>query len=173
MQDSDSPKDPSQQSNLPKLYSLNGIGFATFFGSLLAGFFLLAANYHAVGMKKPAMAVVGSGVVIFCLYFLIVMSFVGPTSVGPTVSDSGAVEFNMTQAILSNVGQVLFLLLVTNLLQGKMLATFKEELGGDFHSVTRSIFVGFLAYLGLASLCLILLTALGLMPDPVTSAAAI
>ena len=99
-------------------------------------------------MKKPAMAVVGSGVVIFCLYFLIVMSFVGPTSVGPTVSDSGAVEFNMTEAILSNVGQVLFLLLVTNLLQGKMLATFKEELGGDFHSVTRSIFVG-LRYLGL------------------------
>ncbi len=173
MHDSDSTNDPSQQSKLPKLYSLNGIGFATFFGSLLAGFFLLAANYHAVGMKKPAIAVVGSGVVIFCLYFLIVMSFVGPTSVSPTVSDSGAVEFNMTQAILSNVGQVLFLLLVTNLLQGKMLATFKEELSGDFHSMTRSIFVGFLAYLGLASFCLILLTALGLMPDPVLAAAAI
>ena len=165
MNDSDDPTpagDP-QSNDLPKLYSLNGIGFATFFGSMLAGFFLLAANYHALGMKRPAMAVVG--VLVFCLYFLVVMSFVGPTSMGPTVGQNGAMEFNMTQAILSNVGQVLFLLLVTQVLQGKMLTTFKEELQGDFHTVTRSIFVSFLAYVVLATFCLILLSLLGLMPE--------
>ena len=154
-----------QGSDLPKLYSLNGIGFATFFGSMLAGFFLLAANYYALGMKKPAMAVVGSGVVVFCLYFLVVMSFVGPASMGPSVDQNGAIEFNMTQAILSNIGQVLFLLMVTQVLQGKMLTTFKEELKGGFHSVTRSIFVSFLAYVVLATVCLILLSLLGLMPE--------
>ena len=82
MNDSDDPTPAGapQSNDLPKLYSLNGIGFATFFGSMLAGFFLLAANYHALGMKRPAMAVVGAGVLVFCLYFLVVMSFVGPTS---------------------------------------------------------------------------------------------
>ena len=156
--------------DLPKLYSLNGIGFATFFGSMLAGFFLLAANYHALGMKKPAAAVVASGVIVFCLYFLVVMSFVGPTSMGPTVGQNGGVEFNMTQAILSNVGQVLFLLVITQVLQGKMLTTFKEELKGNFHTVTRSIFVSFLAYVVLATFCLILLSVLGLMPDATNTA---
>lgn len=154
-----------RSNDLPKLYSLNGIGFATFFGSILAGFFLLAANYHALGMKKPAVAAVSAGVVVFCLYFLIVMSFVGPATMSPSVGQDGGMEFNMTQAILSNVGQVLFLLLVAQVLQGKMLTTFKEELKGDFHSVTRSIFIGFLAYVVLASLCLILLSLLGLMPE--------
>ena len=159
-----------QSNDLPKLYSLNGIGFATFFGSMLAGFFLLAANYHALGMKKPAMDVVGAGVLVFCLYFLVVMSFVGPTSMGPTVGQNGAMQFDMTQAILSNVGQVLFLLLVTQVLQGKMLSTFKEDLQGDFHTVTRSIFVSFLAYVVLATFCLILLSLLGLMPEVTNSA---
>lgn len=59
----------------------------------------------------------------------------------------------------------MFLLLITHLLQGGMLKTFRDEMQGDYHSVARSIFVGFLAYLALASLCLILLSMLGLMPD--------
>jgi predicted neutral ceramidase superfamily lipid hydrolase len=116
------------------------------------------------------MVVVGAGVLVFCLYFLVVMSFVGPTSMGPTVGQNGAMQFDMTQAILSNVGQVLFLLLVTQVLQGKMLSTFKEDLQGDFHTVTRSIFVSFLAYVVLATFCLILLSLLGLMPEVTNSA---
>lgn len=150
---------------LPRLYSLNGIGFATFFGSMLAGFFLLAANYHALGMKRPAGFVIGAGVAVFCTYFMIVMATMGPGSMSPAVGPTDAVQINMTQAILSNIGQVMFLLLITHLLQGGMLRTFREDMKGDYHSVARSIFVGFLAYLALASLCLILLSMLGLMPD--------
>ena len=158
---SNSPK----RENLPRLYSLNGIGFATFFGSMLAGFFLLAANYHALGMKRPAGFAIGAGVVVFCTYFVIVMATVGPGSLSPAVGPTDAVQINMTQAILSNIGQVMFLLLVTHLLQGGMLKTFQEELKGAYHSVARSIFVGFLAYFALASVCLILLSILGLMPE--------
>lgn len=159
------PSSSPDSSELPRLYSLNGIGFATFFGSMLAGFFLLAVNYHALGMKKPAAMVIGAGIVAFCIYFVFVMSLMGPGSSNPAVSDAGMLEINMTQAIFSNVVQVLFLLGVTHLLQGGMLATFKDELKGAFHSVIRSIFVGFLAYIGLASVCLIVLSALGLMPE--------
>ncbi len=151
--------------DLPRLYSLNGIGFATFFGSMLAGFFLLAANYHALGMKRPAAFVIGAGITIFCTYFMIVMATVGPGSLSPAVGPGDALPINMTQAILSNIGQVMFLLLITHLLQGGMLKTFKEEMKGDYHTAARSIFVGFLAYLALASLCLILLSMLGLMPE--------
>ena len=154
-----------KREDLPRLYSLNGIGFATFFGSMLAGFFLLAANYHALGLKRPAAFVLGAGITVFCAYFVIVMTTMGPASMSPAVGQTNALQFNMTQAILSNVGQVMFLLLVTHLLQGGMLKTFQEELKGDYHSVARSIFVGFLAYLALASICLILLSILGLMPE--------
>jgi predicted neutral ceramidase superfamily lipid hydrolase len=51
-----------------------------------------------------------------------------------------------------------------------MLSTFKEDLQGDFHTVTRSIFVSFLAYVVLATFCLILLSLLGLMPEVTNSA---
>lgn len=158
------PSSSPDSGELPRLYSLNGIGFATFFGSMLAGFFLLAANYHALGMKKPAAMVIGAGIVAFCVYFVFVMSLMGPGSSTPAVSNAGMLEINMTQAIFSNVAQVLLLLGATHLLQGGMLSTFKNELKGVFHSVIRSIFIGFLAYIGLASVCLIVLSALGLMP---------
>ena len=49
--DQHQPTNTPKREDLPRLYSLNGIGFATFFGSMLAGFFLLAANYHALGLK--------------------------------------------------------------------------------------------------------------------------
>lgn len=167
MNEPDQPEQPGspKREDLPRLYSLNGIGFATFFGSMLAGFFLLAANYHALGMKRPAGFVIGAGVAVFCTYFMIVMATVGAGSMSPGVGPTDAVQINMTQAILSNIGQVMFLLLITHLLQGGMLKTFRDEMQGDYHSVARSIFVGFLAYLALASLCLILLSMLGLMPD--------
>ena len=68
------------------------------------------------------------------------------------------------------MGHVLFLLMITQVLQGKMLTTFKEELKGNFHTVTRSIFVSFLAYAVLATLSPILLSVLGLMPDATNTA---
>ena len=45
-----------------------------------------------------------------------------------------------------------------------MLSTFKEELQGSYHSVTRSILIGFAAYVGLASICMLILSVFGLMP---------
>ncbi len=150
--------------DLPRLYSLSSIGFSTFFGSMLAGFFLLAANYHALGMKKPAAVVLVAGLVAFCLYFVAIMAWLGPGSLNPAVAQSDVVDINITEAILSNVGQVLFLLLITQLLQGTMLSTFKEELQGRYHSVTRSILIGLAAYVGLASICMLILSVFGLMP---------
>jgi|TARA_X000000950_G_scaffold280955_1_gene376605 apolipoprotein N-acyltransferase len=162
------PDDPAPsgapEEALPRLYSLNSIGFSTFFGSMLAGFFLLAANYHALGMKKPAAGVIVAGLVAFCVYFVAIMAWLGPGSLNPAVSQTEVIEINMTEAILSNVGQVLFLLLITQLLQGSMLSTFKEELQGSYHSVTRSILIGFAAYVGLASICMLILSVFGLMP---------
>ena len=61
------PSDPPEK-QLPRLYSLNSIGFSTFFGSMLAGFFLLAANYHALGMKRPATWAIAAGLIAFCVY---------------------------------------------------------------------------------------------------------
>lgn len=164
------PSSSPDGANLPRLYSLSGIGFATFFGSMLAGFFLLAANYHALGMKKLAAIVIGAGLAAFCIYFVVVMAAFGPSSMSPSVGQTADIQINMTQAILSNVGQTLLLLFITNLLQGSMLTTFKNELGGTHYSAVRSIFVGFIAYLVLASVCIMLLTALGLIPaaDPST-----
>ena len=92
------------------------------------------------------------------------MAWLGPGSLNPAVSQTEVIEINMTEAILSNVGQVLFLLLITQLLQGSMLSTFKEELQGSYHSVTRSILIGFAAYVGLASICMLILSVFGLMP---------
>ncbi len=161
--DNPAPSDPPEK-QLPRLYSLNSIGFSTFFGSMLAGFFLLAANYHALGMKKPAAWAIAAGLIAFCVYFLAVMAWLGPASLNPAVSQTDAVQINMTQAILSNIGQVLFLLLITHFFQGSMLSTFKQELRGNYHSVTRSILTGFVAYIVLASICMLILSVLGLMP---------
>ena len=166
MNESDDPTESgTPKEALPRLYSLNSIGFSTFFGSMLAGFFLLAANYHALGMKKPAAGVIVGGLVVFCMYFVTIMAWLGPGGLNPAVSQSGVIEINMTEAILANIGQVLFLLLITQLLQGSMLSTFKKELQGSYHSVTRSILIGFAAYVGLASICMLILSVLGLMPS--------
>lgn len=80
------------------------------------------------------------------------------------MSQTDVVQINMTQAILSKIGQVLFLLLITHFFQGSMLSTFKQELKGNYHSVTRSILTGFVAYIVLASICMLILSVLGLMP---------
>ena len=98
---------------------------------MLAGFFLLAANYHALGMKKPAAWAIAAGLIAFCVYFLAVMAWLGPASLNPAVSQTDVVQINMTEAILSNIGQVLFLLLITHFFQGSMLSTFKQELQGQ------------------------------------------
>ena len=104
--DQHQPTNTPKREDLPRLYSLNGIGFATFFGSMLAGFFLLAANYHALGLKRPAAVTLGAGITVFCAYFVIVMTTMGPPSMGPAVGQTNALQFNMTQAILSNVGRL-------------------------------------------------------------------
>ena len=161
--DNPAPSDPPEK-QLPRLYSLNSIGFSTFFGSMLAGFFLLAANYHALGMKKPAAWAIAAGLIAFCVYFLAVMAWLGPASLNPAVSQTDVVQINMTQAILSQIGQVLFLLLITHFFQGSMLSTFKQELKGNYHSVTRSILTGFVAHIVLKSICMLIFAVLGLMP---------
>ena len=165
MNENDNPA-PSDQprKQLPRLYSLKSIGFSTFFGSMLAGFFLLAANYHALGMKKPAAWAIAAGLIAFSIYVLAEMTWLGPESRNLEVSQSGIVQINMTQAILSNIGQVLFLLLITHFFQGSMLSTFKEELRGNYHSLTRSILTGLVASIVLASICMLILTTVGLMP---------
>ena len=157
------PSDPPGK-QLPRLYSLNSIGFSTFFGSMLAGFFLLAANYHALGMKRHATLAIAGGLITFSLYSLAVVDWLGPDSRNLAVSQSGVVQINMTRYLLLTIGQVLFLLLITHFFQGSMLSTFKEELRGNYHSLTRSILVGLVASIALSLICMLILTVLGLMP---------
>ena len=56
---------PTNTDQLPKLYSMTSIGIATFFCSLLAGGYLLFANYKALGMHKLAYYTLAASVVIF------------------------------------------------------------------------------------------------------------
>ena len=57
----------SSPSQLPQLYSLRAIGIATFFGSLLAGGYLISENYRALGMKQLGYIALAISLLAFCL----------------------------------------------------------------------------------------------------------
>ena len=66
---------PTNTDQLPKLYSMTSIGIATFFCSLLAGGYLLFANYIALGMHKLAYYTLATSVVIFGLLYWVCLLY--------------------------------------------------------------------------------------------------
>ena len=122
------------------------------------------ASSPIFSMNQRSAWAIAAGLIAFCVHSLTVMAWLGPASLNPAESQTDIVQINMTRAILLNIGQVLFLLLITHVFQGSMLSTFKQELRGNYHSVTRSILTGFVASFFLASICMLILSVLGLMP---------
>ena len=101
--------------NLPNLYSLTAIGVATFLGSILAGGYMIIANYLALGEKKMAKQVAYGTVAIILAWLAVSMQLVGT---------------KLTTMILVNMGQVVLALLVAHKLQGKMFGSY-QEMGGQ------------------------------------------
>jgi hypothetical protein len=147
----------SSPSKLPQLYSLQAIGIATFFGSLLAGGFLISENYRALGMKQPGYIALAISLFAFCLSSIAVANFVEPV-----VTEEGELlSVDFTLPLLINIAQVLGVLFITHVVQGSMLTTF-TEMQGKFHSTWRAVGLGLVAYIVLASVAYLILTTLGL-----------
>jgi hypothetical protein len=147
----------SSPSQLPQLYSLQAIGIATFFGSILAGGFLISENYRALGMKQLGYITLAISLFAFCLSSIAVANFVGPV-----VTVKGEMQsINFTPVLLIIIAQVLGLLFITHVIQGSMLATF-TEMQGKFHSTWRAVGMGLVAYIVLATVAYTILSTLGL-----------
>ena len=61
---------------LPKLYSMFSIGLVTFFCSLLAGGYLLYANYKALGMRKMARYVLAATIALFAVFLWALSAYI-------------------------------------------------------------------------------------------------
>ncbi|MDA8868907.1 hypothetical protein N9H91_03750 [Pseudomonadales bacterium] len=147
----------SSPSQLPQLYSLRAIGIATFFGSLLAGGYLISENYRALGMKQLGYIALAISLLAFCLSSIAVASFIDPV-----ITQEGEMQsIDLTLPLLINIAQVLSLLSITHVVQGSMLASF-AEMQGQFHSTWRAVGMGLVAYIVLATVAYIILSALGL-----------
>ena len=162
---SDQQDSPSTEpSGLPPLYSLRTIGFATFFGSLLAGIYLMSANYRALTLYRMSYTTLIIGAVIFCLYFLMIQSFTGDAA--SSGEAAAPFQIDLRLAILSNIAQVIILLLAANTLQGPIFKTYAET-DAPYHPMWRGILMGFAAYLALAVISMALMSNLGLVDLPV------
>ena len=115
--------------NLPNLYSLTAIGVATFLGSILAGGYMIIANYLALGEKKMAKQVAYGTVAIILAWLAVSMQLVGT---------------KLTTMILVNMGQVILALLVAHKLQGKMFGSY-QEMGGQYYGALRTLTVSIIA----------------------------
>jgi|TARA_B100000768_G_scaffold173325_1_gene182466 hypothetical protein len=147
----------SSPNQLPQLYSLSAIGIATFFGSLLAGGFLISENYRALGMKQLGYIVLAISLFAFCLSSIAVANFVEPM-----ITEEGEMlNVDFTMPLLINIAQVLGILVITHVVQGSMLATF-TEMQGTFHSTWRAVGLSLVAYIVLATVAYIILSTLGL-----------
>ena len=150
----DSNPSPNQ---LPQLYSLSAIGIATFFGSLLAGGFLISENYRALGMKQLGYIALAISLFAFCLSSIAVANFVEPM-----ITEEGEMlNVDFTLPLLINIAQVLGILFITHVVQGSMLTTF-TEMQGKFHSTWRAVGLSLVAYIVLATVAYIILSTLGL-----------
>ena len=131
---------PTNTKELPKLYSMTSIGIATFFCSLLAGGYLLYANYKALGMRKLAHYTLAVSVVIFTLLLWAMSSWIGNTS----ASSAELPQISITVNLVAAAAQAIIAVVATQLLQGSMLATF-NEMKGRYHSTWHAFFMGLCA----------------------------
>lgn len=129
--------------DLPKLYSMTSIGITSFFCSLLAGGYLLYANYKALGMRSLANYTLGASLILFLLLLWVMSIWLDPTSVNAEAS--GDLPRNIiTTNLIAAAAQAIIAVMATQFLQGGMLTTF-NEMNGAYHSTWQAFFVGFCA----------------------------
>ena len=125
---------------LPKLYSMYSIGLVSFFCSLLAGGYLLYANYKALGMRKLAYYTLASSVLVFALFLWAVSVYVDGSASAPNELP----QLSITSNLVAAAAQAIFAVVATQFLQGAMFATF-NEMQGQYHSTWHAFFVGLCA----------------------------
>ena len=138
---------PTNTDQLPKLYSMTSIGIATFFCSLLAGGYLLFANYKALGMHKLAYYTLATSVVIFGLLFWVMSNWIDSAA----TDTSHLQQVRITANLVGAVAQAIIAVVATQFLQGPMFNTF-NEMKGQYHSTWQAFFIGLCAALVLSML---------------------
>jgi hypothetical protein len=139
---------------LPKLYSMFSIGLVTFFCSLLAGGYLLYANYRALGMRKMAHYVLAATIALFAIFLWALSAYIE----GASNTAEELPQLPITINLVAAVAQAIVAVMATQVLQGPMFATFKE-MRGNYHSTWQALFIGLCAAF-LISMFMALLAAL-------------
>ena len=124
---------------LPRLYSMFSIGLVTFFCSLLAGGYLLYANYKALGMRKMAHYVLAATVMVFAVFLWALSGYIEGASTAEELP-----QLPITLNLVAAVAQAIVAVVATQFLQGPMFATFKE-MQGNYHSTWQALFIGLCA----------------------------
>jgi|TARA_B100001063_G_C16401769_1_gene375178 hypothetical protein len=124
---------------LPRLYSMFSIGLVTFFCSLLAGGYLLYANYKALGMRKMAHYILAATVMVFAVFLWALSGYIEGAS-----SAEEMPQLPITLNLVAAVAQAIVAVVATQFLQGPMFATFKE-MQGNYHSTWQALFIGLCA----------------------------
>jgi len=124
---------------LPRLYSMFSIGLVTFFCSLLAGGYLLYANYKALGMRKMAYYVLAATVMVFAVFLWALSGYIEGASTAEELP-----QLPITLNLVAAVAQAIVAVVATQFLQGPMFATFKE-MQGNYHSTWQALFIGLCA----------------------------
>ena len=125
---------------LPKLYSMFSIGLVTFFCSLLAGGYLLYANYKALGMRKMARYVLAATIALFAIFLWALSAYIE----GASNTAEEPPQLPITINLVAAVAQAIVAVMATQVLQGPMFATFKE-MRGNYHSTWQALFIGLCA----------------------------
>ncbi len=125
---------------LPKLYSMFSIGLVTFFCSLLAGGYLLYANYKALGMRKMARYVLAATIALFAVFLWALSAYIE----GARNTAEELPQLPITINLVAAVAQAIVAVMATQVLQGPMFATFKE-MRGNYHSTWQALFIGLCA----------------------------
>ena len=125
---------------LPKLYSMFSIGLVTFFCSLLAGGYLLYANYKALGMRKMARYVLAATIALFTVFLWALSAYIE----GASNTAEELPQLPITINLVAAVAQAIVAVMATQVLQGPMFATFKE-MRGNYHSTWQALFIGLCA----------------------------
>ena len=125
---------------LPKLYSMFSIGLVTCFCSLLAGGYLLYANYKALGMRKMARYVLAATIALFAVFLWALSAYIE----GASNTAEELPQLPITINLVAAVAQAIVAVMATQVLQGPMFATFKE-MRGNYHSTWQALFIGLCA----------------------------
>ena len=116
------------------------IGLVTFFCSLLAGGYLLYANYKALGMRKMARYVLAATIALFAVFLWALSAYIE----GASNTAEELPQLPITINLVAAVAQAIVAVMATQVLQGPMFATFKE-MRGNYHSTWQALFIGLCA----------------------------